>query len=99
MNYFFLLLISLLPVSVSAAIYDVQDLLVALLDLFNSLIYVVFGFALVVFFWGLAKFILNSGDEKSHEDGKRLMFWGVIALFIMASVWGIITFLQDDIFS
>ena len=99
MNYFFLLLISLLPVSVSAAIYDVQDLLVALLDLFNSLIYVVFGFALVVFFWGLAKFILNSGDEKSHEDGKRLMFWGVIALFVMASVWGIIAVLQDDIFS
>ena len=96
MKYISLLLLSVFPTSVFAAIYNAQGLLVALLNLFNSLIYVVFGFALVLFFWGLAKFILKSGDEKSHEDGRRLMFWGVIALFVMASIWGIIAVLQDD---
>ena len=97
MRYILSIIISILPAYTYAAITDVQDLLTALLDLFNNLIYVVFSFSLVIFFWGLAKFILNAGDEKTHEDGKRLMFWGIIALFVMASIWGIIAFLQSDL--
>ena len=97
MRYILSIIISILPAYTYAAITDVQDLLTALLDLFNNLIYVVFSFSLVIFFWGLAKFILNAGDEKTHEDGRHLMFWGIIALFVMTSIWGIIAFLQNNL--
>ena len=40
---------------------------------------------------------MAAGDEKKIEEGKRMMFWGVIALFIMASITGIITLLQDTL--
>ena len=46
--------------------------------------------ALLFFFWGLAQFILKSGDAASHEEGKNKMVWGVIALFVMVSIWGIV---------
>ncbi len=57
---------------------------------------VLFGLAILVFFKGLVAFIAKSGDAKSHEDGKSLMIWGIIALFVMVSVFGIIRFFYDD---
>ncbi len=54
--------------------------------------------ALLVFFWGLAKFISNvSGDAKAVDQGKSLMVWGTVALFVMVSIWGILRFLQGEL--
>ena len=59
---------------------------------------IVASLALLAFFWGLVKFIFNlSGDTKSVKDGRDLMVWGTIALFIMISVWGIIRFAQGEL--
>ncbi|MDB5254243.1 MAG: protein of unknown function with transrane region [Parcubacteria group bacterium] len=58
---------------------------------------VVGGLALLTFLWGLTKFIMKAGDAGEHEEGKNLMIWGLIALFVMFSVFGIIKFAQRDI--
>jgi len=70
-----------------------------LLDGINLLVPVVIGFTLFVFLWGLAKFILASGDEKNIQSGKDLMVWGVIGLFVMVSVWGIVNIVYGSFFS
>lgn len=54
--------------------------------------------AFFVFLFGLARFILAAGDEKKIEGGKKIMLWGVIALFIMFSIWGIIQILSNVFF-
>jgi hypothetical protein len=56
---------------------------------------VVAGLAVLYFFWGLAEYVLNSGDEKKKEQGRNIMIWGTVALFIMVSVWGLVRALQD----
>jgi len=63
--------------------------------LVGNLIGLVFALALLFFLWGLAKYIFAAGDEAAKETGKNIMFWGIIALFIMASVLGIIALLQE----
>ncbi|MDB5194387.1 MAG: protein of unknown function with transrane region [Parcubacteria group bacterium] len=50
--------------------------------------------ALLVFLWGLAQFIFEGGSEKSIESGRNRMVWGVIALFVIFSVWGIVSLLR-----
>ena len=66
-------------------------------DLIRTALPVITGFATLVFFWGLAKFIFRlGGDEKAVEDGKKLMLWGLIALFILLSFMGILAFLYRD---
>ena len=55
---------------------------------------IVVALALVYFFWGLANYILSSGDDKKKE-AINVMIYGIIALFVMVSVWGIINVLQD----
>ncbi len=58
---------------------------------------IVFALALLFFFWGLAKFILAAGNSDAQAEGKNIMIWGVVALFIMASVWGLVGFLQSNL--
>ena len=61
--------------------YIVTDMLVPL----------AFILALLFFFWGIAKYIRSAGSEK--DEGKKVMVWGIVALFVMASVWGLVAFL------
>jgi hypothetical protein len=61
----------------------------------DTLIPIVFTLGLLLFFWGVVKYIWSEGNGK--EEGKKFMIWGVIALFVMSSVWGIIRFVQGEI--
>lgn len=66
-------------------------------ELIRTALPVIAGFALLVFIWGLVKFIFRiGGDEKAVEDGKKLMIWGLIALFVLLSFMGILAFLYRD---
>jgi hypothetical protein len=53
--------------------------------------------AFIAFFWGLAKFILNSNNEKEVETGKKYMLWGVLALFVLLTFRSIISFISSDL--
>lgn len=70
---------------------NVSDLVGNIGELINLLVPIVFTLALLFFFWGLARFILSSGEEK--EKSKGIMIWGIVALFIMSSVWGITAYI------
>lgn len=58
------------------------------------LVPLVFTLALLFFFWGVAKYIWSAGDK---EEGKKIMVWGVVALFVMSSIWGLVAFFQDEL--
>jgi len=77
---------------------DFADIVDIFVDIINVAIPVVAGLALMVFLWGLVKFIFRiEGDTKSIEEGKKLMVWGLIALFVMVSLEGILLFISGDL--
>jgi uncharacterized membrane protein len=59
------------------------------------LIPLVFALALLYFFWGVVKYIRSEGQGK--EDGRMIMVWGVVALFVISSVWGLVFFLRREL--
>jgi TM2 domain-containing membrane protein YozV len=63
----------------------------------NKIIPILIGLALVVFFFGLVKFIAQAGNTEAIADGRRLMLWGIVSLFIMVAIWGIIAFFADSL--
>ena len=67
-------------------------------DILNMLIPVLIALALVVFFWGLVMYIwgASGGDEKKAE-AKGIMIAGLLSLFVMVSVWGIIRLAQNTL--
>jgi hypothetical protein len=67
-------------------------------DLFiTPIIYLLVSLAVMYFFWGLTIFILNADDLKQRTEGKNHMIWGIIGLFIIYSVWGIINFVDATV--
>ncbi len=57
----------------------------------NSIIPLIFAVATVMFVWGIVQFfILNADEEKKREQGKQFILWGIIALAVMLSVWGLV---------
>lgn len=75
-----------------------KELVNIFVDLIRTALPVIAGLALLVFVWGLVKFIFRvGGDEKAVEEGKNLMKWGLIALFALVSFMAILAFVYGDI--
>ncbi len=64
-------------------------------EILNPLILLLFGAAIVYFLWGLMVFIRNQDNEEAQGDGRRHMFWGVVGIFLMMAVGGILNVLTN----
>lgn len=62
--------------------------------LIRPLVPLLIGLAVVVFVYGVLLLVLSEGGEKK-EEGKAFMFWGIIGIFVMVSVWGLVSVLKD----
>lgn len=61
----------------------------------NTLVIIVFVIALLVFGWGIVKLIIAAGDPGKIAEAKGFILWGIIGIAILASLFGIITWLQN----
>ena len=55
----------------------------------NPLILFLFAAAALIFAWGLVEFLSSPDNEEAKTKGRQHMLWGVIGMFIMISVFGI----------
>ncbi len=72
---------------------SLEGVLAILARLINLAIPVLIGASVLVFIWGLFIYMTNVGDEEKQKEGKSIMIWGVIALFVMFSVFGLVNLL------
>lgn len=84
---------SVLAIPALASAATLLDTLALANTFLNALIGLFITLAIVVFFWGLIRYVLAAGEAKA--EGLQLMLWGVIAIFVMVSIWGIIRLLQS----
>lgn len=88
--------ISLVPLAASAqgGFQNVSASLDTIGGLISKLIPLIIGAAVLVFLFGILKFVV-SGDEEARKNARSYMVFGVIALFVMVSVWGLVNFLRN----
>lgn len=65
-----------------------------LVGLINTAIGVLIGVAMLIFFAGCIQYIYKSSSPKSKKYGRDMILWGLLSLFVMVSMWGIIALLQ-----
>lgn len=87
-------LLSAVPHLLFAQASNLQGVFTIFGTIIGTIIPVIVALALLYFFWGLAKFILNADNEQARSDGKQIMVWGIIALFVIVSVWGLVAVLN-----
>ena len=56
----------------------------------RTIIVIMFPLATAFFLWGVIQYISSSNDEKKLKDARQKIIYGVIGLFMMVAVWGIV---------
>ncbi len=94
----FIPLVSLLalPAIVFAQeLQEFQNLTSGIGSIVTALMPIAFTSVFVVFFWGVALYVVKAGDEEAQKKAKSIMIYGVIGIAIVASIWGIVGWLQS----
>ena len=77
----------------------VGDLLGCAKDtLIVPLINLILALALLVFLWGLVKYMYKGDNDAERTKGKNFMAFGIVGLFVMVSVWGLVGILTGTFF-
>jgi len=50
--------------------------------------------AVVIFIIGVIKYISKADEEAGRKEGKNLMIYGIIGLFVIVSIWGLVGIIQ-----
>lgn len=61
--------------------------------LIRPLVPLLIGLGVVVFIYGVLVLMFSEGGEKK-EEGKQYMLWGIVGIFVMVSVWGLVNILK-----
>jgi len=73
-------------------------LVTQLISLINgSILPFLFTLALFLFLYGVMMYIFKYDDSKRREEGIKMMSYGILGLFIMVSIWGLLSILTNFI--
>jgi hypothetical protein len=82
------------PVFASAAINNLNDIFTFISNTLNTLLPLIIAAAVVYFIYGIAMYVI-SGSEEAKDQAKSKIIYGVIGLFVMISVWGLVNILVN----
>lgn len=74
---------------------DIQSIIDILLNLLGWIVPLLIGVAVLFFLIGVVKYIMAGGDEDKRTEGRNAMIYGIIGLFVMISVWGLVGILSN----
>lgn len=89
-------LIGLPIVTYAFAFPDLRTLSVEVEGVLSIVLDISITIAFIAFFWGVAKFILASGNEKAITEGKQFMIYGIFALFVLWTFKAIILYFSGQ---
>ncbi len=86
------------PALALAAPRTFQELSIKIVELINLTIPVLILAGIVIYLYGVSTNILNFSDD-SREKVRAYFFWGIVILFVMLSIWGILNLLKNTFLS
>jgi len=80
-------------VTTATAPADFKGVISIIVDILTAVLPVIVLLAFIYFLWGLTQYL--KADKENQPEAKSNMINGIIALFVMVSVWGFITILTN----
>ncbi len=74
----------------------IQSITTELQGILGLLMPILITLAVVYFIWGMVQFIGKSGSEEGRTEGRQRMIWGVVGIFVIVSVWGLVGFINSS---
>jgi hypothetical protein len=72
----------------------VDGVVVPIVD--KGIIPLLYSLAFLFFIFGIARFFFSSNEEH-REQGRAFAIWGIIGLFVLFSIWGIVKILLSTL--
>ena len=80
----------------SSGSVSITNIILALINyVLRPLIGALIILATVVFIWGVTKYVAAGGDAEKIKEGRDFIFWGLIGLFVIISVWGLVAVINN----
>jgi len=58
----------------------------------------IFALSFAVFVWGVVSyFFIHGGEEGKREEGRKFIFWGIIGMVVLFSVWGFVNIMLSTL--
>lgn len=96
MKYFLLALFILPAIVYGQEFKNIRDVLNWLLGLVNDYIVpLLIALAVLAFWWRNIIALFKKDELAQKAEMKWYLFWGVIAIFVMVSIWGLVGILAD----
>jgi len=70
-----------------------QSLANQITTILNNLVILLITLAVVWFIWNVVRYTM-SDDEEKKSAAKSQMIWGIIAIAVIVSIWGLVGLLQ-----
>jgi len=71
-----------------------RSLITGAKNLLDQLVIFLVALAVVWFIWNVVRYVMSSDEEKKGA-AKSQMIWGIIAIAVIVSIWGIVGILQN----
>ena len=69
---------------------NISDILGQIENVLSRVIPILMVLATVVFLWGVIRYITAAGDEDKLKEGRQFIIFGLVGLFVMVAVWGVV---------
>lgn len=78
---------------------DFRSLVVFIIDFINIIIPTLFGLLFVYIVWKIVDaWVINAGDERKREEGKKLVTVAILVFVLMVSAWGVVALIRQSVF-
>ncbi len=81
---------------IARAASKIEGIITSSTTLVGSVTLLVFTLAVLVFAWGIVRLIAAAGNTEKIKQAKGIIWWGIIGMFVLASIAGIIYYLQKQ---
>ncbi len=82
----------------NSTVSNFRDLVMKISEMINLVIPIVISLTVLVFIWGIFRMVLAGGDTDARKEARSTIVFGIVGLFVMVSVWGLVNILKSSFF-
>lgn len=74
------------------------DIIEKILEIIKNLTGLGAALALLFFLFGVVKYLTHSDNASKRTESVQTITYGLVALFVLITVWGLVVLLQQSVF-
>jgi len=79
----------------TSAVTDVNSLSSKIIGIGNTVVYILTALAVLFIVWNVVMYLIKSQGEESRAKAGFNILWGIVGLFVIVSIWGLVSILTN----